>query len=96
MVPERGLHSCVKAKASPTAPVGNVTNSVSNVSNKTEGQARTAPRTNAAERYLKRLEADRKRLARWRAANSDRYRAYQRDLMRKKRCEEALASAKAG
>jgi cold shock protein len=69
-------------------PVTNVTNSVNNVTNKT-----TAPLTNAAERYLKRLEADRKRAARWRDKNRERYNSYMCGLMRKRR--EAKAEARA-
>ena len=102
MVPKVGVHSCVRkapAAASPhkaEATVSNVTNVVNNVTNKAMAEMSPAPFMNVGDRYLKRLEADRKRAARWRAANPDRYRGYMRDLMRRWREAKAIESAKAG
>jgi hypothetical protein len=80
-------HTCKARAATPQAkPVTNVTNSVNNVTNKI-----TSPLTNAAERYLKRLEADRKRAARWRVKNRERYNSYMCGLMRKRRAAKAAA-----
>jgi hypothetical protein len=83
-------HTCKpKAVAKPApslAPVSHVTNPVSTVSHVTNSVV-----SNATDRYLKRLEADRKRTARWRAKNADRYLMYMRELMRKRRAEARAA-----
>jgi hypothetical protein len=73
-------------------PVTNVTNLVSNAANPVNNvtnKKNTTPLTNAADRYLKRLETDRKRSARWRDKNREHYNTYMCGLMRKKRAAMA-------
>jgi hypothetical protein len=104
-VPKIGLHNCVKAKVSQpetpaktaetSRPVTSVTNQVNSVTKKNETVTSPLGFASAYERLQKRLEVDRNRQARWRAANLDRYRENQRDIMRKRRAEELLKQVRA-
>lgn len=87
-VPARGLHACVpvtKAKAS--SPVTAPTNAIVHpTNNPTNGP------TNKSDR---KRELRKAQVYRWRQRNADRYRAYMRDHMKRRR-DEALAKAARG
>jgi hypothetical protein len=85
MLPERGLHPCVKA--SPNAPVKNATPVTTH-----RGKSITTGVTTAERKHV--VDAgrgDKVRVYRWRDANRERYNAY----MRKWRAERAAKAAKA-
>jgi hypothetical protein len=70
-VPERGLHACVKPKPSPDPGSKLSPAPVSNTQSVSNSVSNRKP----------------SRLQRWRAANLDRYRAYMRAYMRRRRAE---------